>query len=213
MSLSTYLRTGFYPLSFFLPENELLKRVQDNWSNLGIVSGLISGFTFLVISQEVTFVVPFNGSLSREEIFTICTGLSFVFALCATLMCSYMHGIVNIGGQQQVRELVQKWCIIFGFPLYCTVISIFGLLIAAFFAVGGRYSSQIVWLTILSAGALLTLVMIVVFFCMLHGSYKRIDQEFERWNRERNTSNMKGVTSISNTATLAALGTVQDDEL
>jgi hypothetical protein len=209
MSFSTYLRTGFYPLSFYIAdEKDLRDRVQNNWANIGIVSGLIAGFTFLVISQDVKFVVPLDGPITREEIFTILTGLAFVFALTSTLMASYMHGVVNLGGAEQIKSIVQKWCIVFGVPLYCTVFSVLLLLVAAFFAIGGRYASLTVWLTIVITGGAFTVMMFIVFLTMLHGVYKHIDTSL-KMHQARNVIPLIAIrTSSNNNAALTALAAV-----
>ena len=58
---------GFYPLSFYASPKELQERLQNNWANIGIVSGLIAGFTFLVIAQDVAFVVPLDSSVITRQ--------------------------------------------------------------------------------------------------------------------------------------------------
>lgn len=198
MSFSTYVRTGFYPQSYYLSADDLMERVQNNWSNIGIVSGLIAGFTFLVISQDVHFNIPLSGSVSREEIFSVLTGLSFVFALTSTLMSATIHGVVNVGGPEQICQVVRKWCVLFGVPLYCAVISVFLMLVAAFFAVGGRYASLTVWLTIVVAGGVLTLMMFVVFLIMLHGVYKQIDQLYNAHMQQQQQQQAVPMNPINN---------------
>ena len=110
-----------------------------------------------------------------------------------------MHGLVNLGGTEQVVKTVRQWCVAFGIPLYLLVISVFLLLVSAFFAVGGRYQSLAVWLTIVIAGGILTLIMTGLFFVMIHQVYREIDRHLEEHQR-----------ALSNNAALMASQTTRN---
>ena len=133
------------------------------------------------LSLKGAFLIRYH----REELFTILTGLAFVFALISTLMSAFMHGLVNMGGNEQVVKTVRKWCVAFGIPLYLLVVAVFLLLVSAFFAVGGRYQSRAVWLSIVIAGGVLTFIMTSIFCVMIHGVYLEIDRHLEQFQKNQ----------------------------
>ena len=113
-------------LSSIIPPEELQKRLKDYWMLIANISGLTSGFAYVVASSEINFGEAKVGIAKRKDIFGFLITTSFVLSLGSTLLAALLYASVNILGPEGTIAFVQQFYWLCGKPL---TLCLFGVLL------------------------------------------------------------------------------------
>lgn len=153
-------------------EEELHKRLESNWTAVAGVSGLITGFTYVVSNTDITFGQDGPLSEYRHDLFGLFSMLSFLTALQATLFSAGLFGMINLLGEENTNWFVQQNWYIIDLPLICCIVSIALMLISALISIGGIVSNW-VYYTILTVGVVAGLGFMITFTRIQRQMYQR----------------------------------------
>mmetsp|Transcript_44015 Transcript_44015/g.70570 ORF Transcript_44015/g.70570 Transcript_44015/m.70570 type:complete len:213 (+) Transcript_44015:36-674(+) len=140
----------------------LYDRLKDYYSMIASVSGLISGFVFIVTNTPVEW--KYRGMIARDtrsDIFGGLLLLGLIVALVSTLFATALYGLVNMIGpdDELLTEFISQNEWYLGKPNLLMMWAVVIMLIGSGFAVGGLYSDWVFWMyvtvTVLMAGGLL----------------------------------------------------------
>eukprot|EP01084_Bolivina_argentea_P052052 95652_1 len=123
-----YTRT-WLRLSQVIPPDDLQKRLKDYYMLIANISGLTSGFAYVVSNSEIHFGDDKVGIAKRADIFGFLITTSFVLSLGATLLSALLYSSVNILGPEGSVKFVQKFYWLCGKPL---TLCLFGILFMLF---------------------------------------------------------------------------------
>eukprot|EP01083_Nonionella_stella_P150707 480525_1 len=134
----------------------LYGRLKDYYSMIASISGLISGFVFVVTTTPVTW--KYEGYIPkdiRSDLFGAFLLLGLVTALLATLFATALYGLVNmIGPDDELLILfIDQNSKFVGKPNSFMIASVIIMLIGSGIAVGGLYS---LWVFVLYIVATVT---------------------------------------------------------
>ena len=121
-----------------ITDKVLQDHLKDYWGLLGSVSGLIAGFSFLVVAGEPEFGNS-NATISRETrqiLFGIFIMITFMTSLGATLLASMMYANILKISEEKVRWFIKTFPGYIRAPAILMGMSIASMLISAMWAVG-----------------------------------------------------------------------------
>eukprot|EP01084_Bolivina_argentea_P129761 229134_1 len=150
-----------------------LARLKDHFSIISNVSGLISGFVFVVTNSSVQWKYEgYLGDELRTNCFGFCTVLSLILSLTATLMSIIYYGWMNVIGEhyEMINEMVQRHDKLINLPLALMMVAVTLMFVGASFAVGGLYGAIVYWAYIVIA--LLCVISVIIFFAFGNIDYK-----------------------------------------
>ena len=121
-----------------ISESDLHRKLNSNWSAVGAVSGLVSGFTYIASSTgDIEFSQSGYFGDQRIHIFGLLSMLSFIASLTATLFCTLLFGMMNILGEENTNWFVTKNWWVIDAPLNSLVIATIFMLASALVSIGG----------------------------------------------------------------------------
>lgn len=158
--------------SHTVTEKDLHTRLEQNWTAVAGVSGLVTGFTYVVANTDITFTQGGPLSEYRHDLFGFFSMLSFLTALMATLFSAGLFGMINLLGEENTNWFViQNWYII-DLPLVSAITSIALMLVSAMISIGGIVEKW-VYYTILAIGVIFGCCFSIVFCRIQNQMYKR----------------------------------------
>lgn len=163
----TYLLDDWVRLSFILPGEELMERCRVFWELISTISGLTTGFTYLVTNQPPSFTVDIieGTSLSRKEIYGALLVFSFLLCLSSTLLAATFVGMINLAGKEFTIQFVRTFGYLANVPLMLLVLGIVMMLLSGALSIGGNFGS-VVWMITLIAGGVFIVLVFLAFMLM-----------------------------------------------
>eukprot|EP01084_Bolivina_argentea_P094938 170691_1 len=153
-------------------EEELHNRLEQNWTAVAGVSGLITGFTYVVTNSDITFTHGGPLSTYRHDLFGFFSMLSFLTALQSLLFSAGLFGMVNLLGVESTNWFIKRNWWIIDVPLVCCMSSIGLMLVSAIVSIGGLVNKW-VYYTILVLGIGSFLCFACIFFRVQRDMYSR----------------------------------------
>ncbi|KXS14044.1 hypothetical protein M427DRAFT_70932 [Gonapodya prolifera JEL478] len=138
-----------------LDSKELSDRAKNYWQLVCSVSGLTSGFTYLVSNSGVTFDPSLSSTILGIDRKALCGGLvafAFLFCLSATLWSATLYGELNMLGDQDAKWFISRFWYLCDSPFVLCGIGIVLMLANGAFVLGGLYDNHALFYTVLTFG-------------------------------------------------------------
>eukprot|EP01083_Nonionella_stella_P141556 436486_1 len=189
-------------LSKVLPPQELQQRLKDYWSLLANISGLTSGFAYVVSNSEVDFGDEMVGSVKRGDIYGFLITTSFLFSLGATMLASLLYAMVNILGPKGTVQFVQKFYWLCGKPLTACLLGTFFMLASQVPLVRTLYSTWVFVYTVIFGSAIIILS-IFIYLKLNKGLMEMMDETISESRRDilKNADNANDIETATDTKT------------
>ena len=115
------------------------------------ISGLTSGFSYVVSATEINFGDDRVGYVYRADIFGFLITTSFLLSLGSTLLAALLYASVNLLGPEGTVRFVQRFYWLCGKPLTLCLLGVFFMLASQVPTIATLYS-QWVYIYVLSFG-------------------------------------------------------------
>eukprot|EP01084_Bolivina_argentea_P131643 232336_1 len=166
-----------------IPEDQLYNDLQTYQSLVATLSGLITGFSYVVLSEPIMEYEEdkFLGS-DRANVqagFTIC---AFMFAIFSVIVGSTLYGFAGFAGAKHVRIWMRKAHKIIDIPTMTLAISITSMLVGAWIHIGGLYNN-VLYYTVLCFSIILVLMYFVINYIMMIDQWEFLDN-CEQYNEK-----------------------------
>ena len=159
-----------------LDETDLHSRLKENWTMVGSVSGLVTGFTYVVANSDIEFSHGLLFDEYRHDLFAFVSMLSFSFALQATLFSAGLYGMLNVLGICNTKWFIQQNWFIIDIPLIFCATGIVLMLASALISTGGLVPAW-AYFILLCIGSCGTIFFSVVFFRMQRMMYRKLENQ------------------------------------
>jgi len=124
------------------------------FETIATLSGFISGFTYIVASNEVEFVddIAVISNEVRRELYGAVVSTSFALSLCAALLSSAYLLFLGIAGVENAKWFVQKFyfenkkcglCRILNLPWYLFNSGLLFMFLGMILVIGGLYKAPV----------------------------------------------------------------------
>ena len=127
--------------------DQLLYRLKDNYSTLASISGLISGFVFVVTNQNIEWKNQSSviSPETRSNIVGSLFAISLLLSLTSTVVSVMYYTMATIVGADAeiLVELINHTKIFVRLPTWALVVAILIMLFGSGIAIGGLYSSPV----------------------------------------------------------------------
>lgn len=151
-------------------KKDLSTRLKNYYTMSGTLSGLTSGFTYLVSTSNLEFKVAdtvINGvTLPRINIWAGLVLTSFLFSLGSTLLSSMILGFANLVGVNNSYWFVSKFYLFLDLPIVLLIGSLIVMLASGLIAVGGLYESPSMFYYALGLGIVVGLFSFIFFIVL-----------------------------------------------
>ena len=95
---------------------------------------------------------------TRETLFGLFAGLTFLVSLSATLFAAILYSALNLSGEDNAVWFAQEFWWMINKPGLLMIISILGMLLSSFFSVGGLYPEAVNYVCWVVGGILLIFI-------------------------------------------------------
>ena len=132
-----------------LGSHVLCEKIKSYYTVLAEISGLISGFTFVVTSSNIEWKYDgYFGDELRTNLFGICLLIALVLGIWCTLLSVIIYGNFNAIGSSQnvVMGFVTNYQAFIHMPVGLLVVSIGFMLLGVTVAIDGLYSKLVFWI-------------------------------------------------------------------
>eukprot|EP01084_Bolivina_argentea_P108643 194173_1 len=124
---------------------DFFSRLSSYWNMCIATGGMLSGFAFVVASQQITF--KYDGDVTNM-VFSICIVSALMFGLSSTFVGLILYGYLNVCGPIFSKWFVRRYRAMPDVPLILLFASIFFILLAVCAAVRGFYGNIVFFIGI-----------------------------------------------------------------
>ena len=159
---------------------DLRDRVTSRWSAMYTVSGIATGFTYVVIAAEKDL-----GNVLVNDIFGILVTSAFIFTLFGALLSQFWVGVIDVLGPNGTKVILGKFDYLVRAPLRLAMLGmlLFTLsvlpLIYAHFTAGVFYFACTLWFIVIAAAIIIYFWIESELSELLDKTEDELEQEYE----------------------------------
>lgn len=125
--------------------DQLHQRLKDYWILVANVSGLLSGFAYVVSTAGIEFGEGSIVGVKLRDIYAFLITTSFITSLAATLLATLLYGTLNVLGPEHSKQFVKKYYWICGKPLTLCIIGVFFMMLSQLPFLATAYHVWVFW--------------------------------------------------------------------
>ena len=158
-----------------IANKEVYERLKDFWGLIASLSGLIAGFSYVIVSGGTPNFDEGKSSLSletRTRLYGYFLGTTFVGSLGGTLLASGLYAFVIWAGASDVDWYVNTFDALFYVPSALLGLAIISMLFGTIVALSGFLADDVWWFCVI-IGLITMLFIFIVHFFLLCKTAKR----------------------------------------
>ena len=153
----------------FEGSQEIFDRLQNVWDTVLALGGLIAGFSYIVLSANVTFPKEgLIGSEWRPYFYGFFSVLTFVLSLGSALLTVILQNTLKMAGADTAKWFALQFEWLVGMPEALVGTSIGSMLFAGLIAIDGLFPAPIFWFAF-GFGFLTFICLAIVWFFVSNG--------------------------------------------
>eukprot|EP01084_Bolivina_argentea_P318489 552334_1 len=167
---------------------KLFASLQTYQSLIATLSGLISGFSYVVLSQErIEYKTNHFLGSNRSDVSAGFVTFAFLASLSCLIVASTLYFYAAFGGESNVKNWVKRTSKFLDMPVFMLITSIGFILIGSVIHIGGFYN-DVMYYCIIIVASLLLIGYIWLQFILLRHQFDFLDKMKQNRSKENKTN-------------------------